>query len=682
MDKNILINLARFKEQPIEEDLKIELEGNLNKLIYRINEATTDKAVRENIETLELVENWIERTTAKHDIEFPDLVAFIEGYKGSSTVSQSIKETSTLPTAMLKSLASRHSENSVIKINSKLNFSQIKLVTKEIFEEHNNQPLVFSIPRTHSIPGKIIGEISQRKVKIPVAWKIKIKTKEDEYFIPYLFGERIPPRSNIVDEVSGEFYLYRFLSKDNAEYAVVSTDELKLDDYTLEGLSIDVEDIKIIGDAHKLINKYAVFFVHTATSHIIEIKNHDQLFTKVSKLKLTGNKLYQYICSHKIGENKVQILEHPKWFVKLTSAFLFHRKKGKICPYPMHILWIADRGTGKTTYMESLHQKSGEIQEIIAGSTSTVKYLVPSFKETNKPEMGALAKSSRLCFVDEFFRIVRVNNKDKEDECGRMNDLLEHKDRMAGSGQGRIRTTMTARLLASTNPIAGTNNIVNLVDKFDDAFLSRFMIYYQTDEHIKLINQKKKEGDVFIKDWIPVNEFLSVQDYLQSFDAVYDFPRLVELFDKFTSFLGETVIGMYEARYLHHMECLMDGIIKTRCLSTRDKSFTATEEDYQDLELIWSTMIKGWFKQNIDEILRNDSLPIETREKFLPEEALFILRKLAKTGYKVKPGELKEKCRMEMHPSKLNFYLSLLHQGDFIKERDGYIVHYQWEASE
>jgi hypothetical protein len=205
--------------------------------------------------------------------------------------------------------------------------------------------------------------------------------------------------------------------------------QLRLDDYTLEGLSVDVEDVKIIGDAHKLINKFAVFFVHTATSHIIELKNHDQLFKKISKLKITGNKLYQYICSHKVAENKVQVLEHPKWFVKLTAAFLFHSKKGKICPYPMHLLWIADRGTGKTTYMESLHQKSGEIQEIIAGSTSTVKYLVPSFKETNKPEMGALAKASRLVFVDEFFRIVRVNNRDKEDECGRMNDLLEHKDR-------------------------------------------------------------------------------------------------------------------------------------------------------------------------------------------------------------------------------------------------------------
>ena len=682
MDKNILISLAGFKKLHLEEDLKIELEGKLNKLIYRINELNTDEAIRENIGTLEIVEEWIDKVSKKHDIGFPDLLAFIEGYKGSTTVYESVKEKGTLPIAMLKSLASRHSENSVIKINSRLNFTQIKLVTKEIFEEHDNQPLVFSIPRTQKINGKVIGEISQRKVKLPIAWKVKIKTKEDEYYIPYIFGERLPPRANIVDEVSGEFYLYRFLSKTNTEYAVISTEELRLDDYSLEGLSIDVEDVKIIGDAHKLINKYAVFFVHTATSHIIELKDHDQLFKKVSKLKITGNKLYQYICSHHIEENKVQVLEHPKWFVKLTSAFLFHRKKGKICPYPMHLLWIADRGTGKTTYMESLHQKSGEVQEIIAGSTSTVKYLVPSFKETNKPEMGALAKASRLVFVDEFFRIVRVNNKDKEDECGRMNDLLEHKDRMAGSGQGRIRTSMTARLLASTNPIAGTNNIVNLVDKFDDAFLSRFLIYYQTDDHIKLINQKKKEEDIFIKDWIPVNEFLSVQDYLQSFDAVYDFSRLVETFDRFISFLGETVRGMYEARYLHHMECLMDGIIKTRCLTTRDKSFTATEEDYQDLELIWSIMIKGWFRQNIDEILRNESLPIETREKFLPEEALFILRKLAKLGYKVSPRELKDNCKHEMNTNKISFYMSLLHQGNFIIERDGNLIHYQWEASE
>lgn len=681
MDKNTILTLARFKEIKLDHDLKIDLEAELNKIIYYINESTSEEAVRQNIQTLELVDKWIKKASKKHMIEFPDLLAFIEGYKGTSTISHSIRESSAVPTAMLTSLAARHSENSVIKINSKLNFSQIKMICRELFEVHQKEPIVFSIPRTHTFSGKVIGEISQRRVKIPVGWKIKFKTKEDEYNLPYIFGEKIPQRAKVIEEITGEFFLYRFLTKNNRELALFSTDPLKLDDYTVEGLTVDVEDIKIIGDAHKLINKFSVFFVHTAKSHIVEIKNHDQLFKKTSQLKLTGNKLFQYLCSYKTTDN-IQVLEQPKWFIKLISAFLFHRKKGNITPFPMHLLWIAERGTGKTTFMESLHQKSGENQEIIAGSTSTIKYLIPSFKETNRPEMGVLAKSSRLAFVDEFFRIIRLNTKtDKNTECASMNDLLEHKDRLAGSGQGRIRTSMTARLLASTNPVVGTNDIQNLIDKFDDSFISRFMVYYQTKDHVDLINQKKKENNVFTDNWIPINEFLSLQDYLQSFDAKYDFQKLVEIYERFIQFFSGKLKGLYESRYVHHIECLMDGIVKTRCLTTRDKSFEAIEDDYKELEFIWGTIIQGWFGDSIDNIISNEDLPIESRLKFLPEESVFILEKLAKLGYQVKATELKDACKTEMQANKVMFHLALLRRGGFIKEDYNSITHYLWEDS-
>lgn len=678
MEKQDILELLNFDELPISAKEKVELEGQILLHAHSLLPSTTDKNIESNIKVLDKIEADLKVIGTKFNKDFSKIFEIFKCYKESLTLYRAVEEESGIPEPLLKSLIIKYSKNSIIRIPESLNYEQIKQLTRLLFSEGKNQPLIFAISNKNRIEGKVIGEIVQKRIKFPVAWKTEIGSKEEVRYIPYVFGEKIPKRTKIVDEISGEFYLYRFLSKTKKEYALVSIDPLKLDDYTIHGLNIEVEDFKVIGDAYKLINKFPVFFVHTAHSHICQLTKHDELFAKADELKLTGNKLYTYLSSHKKG-NKSQILEHPRWFMKLIASFLFHKSKGTTSEFPLHLLWIADRGTGKSSLLEAIYQKSGESQDIIAGSSSTLKYLIPSFKESNRPEMGALAKASRLVIVDEFFRILRSNFKEKQDECGRMNDLLEHKERQAGSGQGMIKTSMTARLIAATNPIAGTNNIVNLVEKFDDSFLSRFLIYYQNDEHIKFIHQQMKSETQTTTEWIDVNDFLSIQDYLQSFDAIYKRERIVKIFEKFLKFLSEDVKGLYEARYLHHLECLLDGIVKVRCLLTRDHSFTAIEEDYEEAEAIWTIIIKSWYRKNIDELLRDESIPINSRAKFLPEHAMFILKALANLGYVAKPAELKEKCKGEMHQVSFHTNVSLLKQGRFIIERKELLYHYEFE---
>lgn len=674
MDKERFDKAKNFKGI---EDKKILAE--LNTLWYecslKLLPSTTKRNITINIKHIEELEEELKKYQDKFNVKLTHSFNFLETYKKSFAVSTAPEEESSVLKSVLNCLTATYSKSSVIKLDYEFNFTQIKVIAHDFFKEYEHHPLIFSITKSQKIQGKIIGELDQRKKKIPVAWKTLSKTKDEkEIHGLYLFGERIPKRANIIEEVHGEFFMYRFMSKKGKEFAVLSTDFLRLDDYTIEGLLVEVSDSKVIGDSYPILSKLPIFFVHTATSHVCEIKSHKELFQKIDDLKITGNSLYQYICSYK-KNNQIQVLEHPKWFIKLTTSFLFHKKKGKICPFPSHLLWISDRGGGKTTFMEALHQKSGESQEIIAGSTSTVKYLVPSFKETNKPEMGALAKASRLVFVDEFFRILKVNSKDKETECGKMNDLLEHKERLAGSGQGKIRINMTARLLAGTNPIAGTKTMFNLVERLDDAFISRFLVYYQTDDHVKLVHKKKREPETITKQWIEVNDFLSIQDYLQSFDAKYEFQKLVEIFESYLPVMSGDVKGVYEARYLHHLECLMDGIIKTRCLIARDKTFTAAKDDYIDLRKIWSVLIHGWFSQKLDNFLKDESISRYDRFKMLPEESKFILEKLAKLNYEAKASDLKAECRSELNHNQFHDYLYLLTAGGFVIDSYGTLKH-------
>ncbi|MFH1591234.1 MAG: hypothetical protein ABIC95_04880 [archaeon] len=185
-------------------------------------------------------------------------------------------------------------------------------------------------------------------------------------------------------------------------------------------------------------------------------------------------------------------IQRTKKFTQDVPIFkrlaIIHAKKGETDKFPLHLLWIADRGTGKTTCLEAIVHKFGE--KIIDGSTSTLKYLIPSFKERNNPEMGALAVAVFIVGLDEFLRMFfKGKNDERNIDAARMNILLEHKERAAGSGHGATIVKMTARLIATTNPIAGTNNIYNLLDKVDDSFLSRMLIYYQLPEQLEFINE-------------------------------------------------------------------------------------------------------------------------------------------------------------------------------------------------
>lgn len=682
-NKKIFMSGQTFDKYPLDKTTVERLNDKYTRTANALIQSDSAEATQKNIQLIKNLKEDLLKDAEELDSDFYETINFLNAYLDTEVLHTAVKENSDVPKQFLTSLFGRGLENSILKIAQPFNFSQIKVLTQQIFKESkDDKTLTFSISKHEKIDGKVIGEVEQRKIKIPLAWTVKTVFKDIESYIPYIFGEKLPYKAKIVDEISGEFFLYRFLSKGGKEYTIASSEKLNLDDYTLEGISIEVEDTKIIGEAYKLLNKYTVFFIHTATTHICQFKTHQELFKKADELKITGNKLHNYLCSFK-KDNTIQILEHPRWFVRLVSAFLFHKKKGDTAEYPMHLLWISERGSGKTTFMEGIQQRSGETQGIIAGSTSTMKYLIPSFKETRRPEMGALAKASRICVVDEFFRIIRITFQEHDDGCGKMNDLLEHKDRQAGSGHGMIRTSMTARLIAGTNPIAGTKEITNLVERFDDSFLSRFLIYYQTDEHVKLVHAQKKVPKAFMKDWIEVNDFLSIQDYLQSFDAIYDREKVIEIFDKYLPIFSEQILGIYEARYLHHLECLIDGVVKTRCLITRDSSFKATEEDYKEADLIWNTVIRGWYRQTLDDLLRNTNKSIESRLKILPQDALFMLHKLASMGYRAKLKEWGEKCKPEVQPARISFYMSLLKDGEFVKETpDGEIIHYAWEVEE
>ncbi len=479
------------------------------------------------------------------------------------------------------------STEGIIYLNNYFSTNSLKTIGRTLWE--NNKKLYFPISKESSINGKITNKIFNYKKSTPVAQIIEHKESGTEFYTT--LNQKINYKTHkSIQILNAEFWIYHFHTK-NKEYILLSEQELDSQDYIIEGTIYEVEDNPLFGATARLKTHLPLFFVNKATKRIPSFKNHKELFEVLKKEKITKERWMTSLLTH--PELK-KCYRHPELFESLINAFLLAAKQD----YYLHLLIIAEPGSGKSTLEECLWHKFRENQDIIGCGQSTLKSLVPSFK-TTPPSPGALINASRISIVDEFLRI--LNNVDKEDrefQLGRLNDLLENRARAFESGQGKVLGKMTAKFLGVTNPVWNTSSMPKLVKQIDPSFVSRVLVWYQDKEHLKWIYDEKGLQQTSIQP-IDYFTFIGVYDYCQSFISTYDDYKVKAVFKDARRLLEDQpdfyrALSVYDARYVHHARCLMDGIVKTRCLFSGDDSFVAREEDYELLKELLEVMIIGW----------------------------------------------------------------------------------------
>ena len=331
---------------------------------------------------------------------------------------------------------------------------------------------------------------------------------------------------------------------------------------------------------------------------------------------------------------------------------------------------MGPKHSGKSLQLNGLHEKSKEARSIFSGSSSTLKSLVPSFKN-NPAKLGYLAESNRFAFCDEFFRCLfntrtTAEGSQREESVAMMNDLLEWQKRRAGSGVSSVNVNMTSRIIATTNPIRGISTVSDLVSSFDESFLSRWLIYYQTEDHVSMIRHSRDDNLEKYDFRIDDTDWIAILDYLHSFSAEYDIDRVYDVHARIPSMLSENLNRHYDARHTHHIECLIDGIIKSRCIVDGDMSFKAIEEDYDNLELVWMKIITSWMSTND---VKN--APLKSKILYMPENCQYIYWKLVNNKKPMSRKTIEEIAIKAM--KKGDFYESyaLLIDNELMIESDG-----------
>jgi len=438
-----------------------------------------------------------------------------------------------------------------------------------------------------------------------------IKTKDGEDLVSYKFiDDRYDRRYDgyEADKIFFRFWLYR-LVQEGVEYYVLSQKKLDNDLITLRGMKIAANNFAELSKTLKF-RSISNVFIATSSEPTIQVMEKSKLIALCKDLHkehdLTWDSFKDLMYTD-LDDDK--IYDHPEDFNILQIAQLL---SGKFEKYPMHLFILGPVGTGKSTHLECLAERIKESQGILEAANSTPKVLIPSFKE--KPaNPGYILKCVRMGFVDELLKMIEReddhNNARQQNALGRLNMLLEHKSRTIGSGNDNtLHAKATAKLIFSSNPMAGRRTIYEHVGIIDDTTLSRMMIWVQDKEEQNMIYDKniRKNTHTMLKlykvgiglyDWkgVRIDIVLSIVDSCNAFLVDYDTKALKGIFMASVGNVKSSMRNVWKSRGLHHCTLLLDGIVKQRCLfKDFDDSFIAKSEDYILLAKIINHMISTW----------------------------------------------------------------------------------------
>lgn len=369
-------------------------------------------------------------------------------------------------------------------------WKRIKAKTKELLFKTGSDRLFFLAHGRDKIEGKpqIIHDTLQRIPLVKKIRKVDKKPKGKEIvsiqykFIDDPYDKRYDGYE--ISSLSFDFWVYRVVSNGKENY-VFSREKLSEEYSEMEGMQVNLDDLSDMSNSLK-IKKITSIFILKNCYPKVNILPKKELIEHVKEYEWNEENFKDYFFSHPDG----RIFDYTGDFNKLRMAQIL---SGKYEGYPLHMLKMGPVGTGKTTEAEVLDDKFGEEQGILEAGNSTLKALVPSFKE--KPaNLGYICKCNRIAIIDELMKMVEQamskthDNQRVSNYFGQMNMLLEHKKRMVGSGNDNSAIIhSTSKVCVTSNNITGKDTIYDHVGIIDSTTMSRYLVWVQDNEEIEKI---------------------------------------------------------------------------------------------------------------------------------------------------------------------------------------------------
>lgn len=472
-----------------------------------------------------------------------------------------------------------------VKNHMKLKYS----VSKDLF---------FVCHKEDDITGKPqLIEENRKRIVLSVEVRKKIKSEGDEKdreIIQYKFLDDNLNRRDDGSETkvcSFWFWIYRVVD-DSKEYVIFSERRLTPDLYNFRGMKIILNDSSELTKTLKS-KSLTEIFISLEEKPAIQCLTKKELIEHMKLMKETYNLDSESFRDYLFTNDDGKIYSHTEKYSKIIISFLL---SGKYEGYPLNLLVIGPAGIGKTTKLECINNKFQEEKGIFEAGNSTLKGLIPSFRE--KPaNPGYILNCIRIGLIDELFKMIEGVESGKYVELltnyfSKLNMLLEHKERTIGSGCDTIKAKSTCKLMLMTNPYRNKKTLYDHVGLMDVTTLSRFITLIQDNEERQLVARKdirKNTNELMTKE-----EFLTIFDSCQNFLIDYDEEEVKKIYMNTIKLVKGSMVEVWKARGLHHVVLLLDGFVKFRCLFSNDERFEAGQEDYKELLNILIYIIQSW----------------------------------------------------------------------------------------
>lgn len=462
--------------------------------------------------------------------------------------------------------------------------------TRQVYQEKGK--LNFYVGNSDKREGKIqlkLTDLRKRIVLVEV-YSLDSETSEDPVLNIRFVGQSRPlnKKFRLLEDLTIGFYIYSFISR-GEQYLLLSQEDLHTGNCTVEGMIIDAKLDLAVLDEFKLSSKIPLYFPSSIHHKPRQFDKWEDFINHLKQSNGNYEKLMDYIGYHQT-DNKIY-RQHP-----LAELFdMAWLLSTPIDGYSPGRIRIGEPSTGKTKWVHAIHQKYNENQPIVDGSSSTIKGLVPSFK-SSPPSTGAFLNSCRLVVVDEFFRML-TNSPDEEARrqiLGKLNSLLDRVDICFTSGSGFVRGKMSGKFYATTNPVYGTHSLPKLLYWLDQAFLSRCIPEYLSSDIVEWVKSHNHERRGK-PEWMPSYEWGEVVDCAEANQSMFDENIVRVLVRRMGDTTQEDLIRSFlRMRMDHHACCLLDGIVKVRCLKELSSVLVAGEADYRSLVCLLGYLGDNW----------------------------------------------------------------------------------------
>lgn len=552
------------------------------------------------------------------------------------------------------------------------------------------------------------------------------------------------------DDTRGKFQLYKaYRSKGGQKLKVGFVTDQKPKNYsTDQDLSKNFEKYLYLatkGDKEILLmsdSKLEVGREYTVTGYCFDTYKFDELNVNLTSLQSTflsfheepamkGQSISDDIlerCGKYGRQYVIDSVVYP-WhhaiqdYKELWSANFYSLDTG----FPFNLMVIGEPTLGKTTVLDKIEAVTGEPA---ASGSGTLKGLIASFS-THHLSAGHLAESRDKALVNEFFEILaNTPSETRNQYLSPMKEMLEGKEAYIRSGNGNIRTTMNADFCAVSNPPRKPggdlfNNVVEMYDTFDTAWLDRMLFYWipeeeqrkKVEEYEDWADQKMEEADgeysqLDFKDehdecldcdrYLDTNELYEILRYARSADRNVRAPQVLKQAkdtlreqhipnvvkgSKLRKHLLNVATGQAMMRYLangelpenntvqvqaediRHAEDLMKRVFETYTGgdvgSRRAKVYELAGEPFE----VYSTL-KQWWMDNEEKYAKKLTVD-ELREKVDIDDIDAALDTLVERELVVRAGD--EVMWMPNLSTKVRQGLSLIKDGEEISQEQNWV---------